>query len=59
MSESLQGSQWDTLMSVLINGQRYIPLENYKFQNEVTTLDFIGTNPNVRLVIIISQPRCI
>lgn len=54
MSEPTQGSQWDTLMSVLIEGKRYINWED-KFENEIKTIEWLNENPNVRLVHIQNQ----
>lgn len=53
MSESFHGSQWDTLMTVLIEGKRYIQWQDYNFQDEVTTIELLNRNPNVRLVFIL------
>lgn len=50
MSDPAQGSQWDTLMAVLIEGKRYINWKDYKFVNETKTIEWLNENPNVRLV---------
>lgn len=48
MQAESHGSQWDIIMNVLINSDKYMDKNSYAFSSEMASFDFFNKNPDVR-----------
>lgn len=52
MQEQQTGSQWDIIMTVLIEGKKYINIPSYRYRDELSTIGYLDQSSNVRLVCV-------
>lgn len=42
------GSQWDIMMNVIVDSGKYLNKNAFQFTDEISTFDYMNTNPELR-----------
>lgn len=42
------GSQWDIIMNVVVDSEKYFNKNEFRFTDEISTIDFINKSPELR-----------
>lgn len=48
MADDHCGSHWDTMMTVLIEGKKYINVDRYRYSSELSTIEYLDESPSVK-----------
>lgn len=48
MDEGNSGSQWDIMMTLLLEGKQYMNVDAYQYRSELSTVEFLNQSPLVK-----------
>lgn len=44
----MDGSQWDAMMNILIDGGQYVDKSAFRFSDEISAVDLMNQTPEMR-----------